>query len=284
MNNCKAARAVSRVLLVSAALVVSSLCGPARAGEGSFPASNPTVSFVSPAHCVEPGALCTLQVVVDDAVDSLSCMDISIVYDPTLVECTNVLEGKLFKQAGYPTFFTWEKVPPDTVNAIDCLLGYQSYFLPPGQLARFVFKGKTPGICPVSFTALRLWDIDRVELSPLAGEHADIIVCGSTGEDAAIPRVGALRNYPNPCNPSTVLSLWLPYVDGRSAASEVLLDIFSVSGEKVRTLFAGTLVSGANELVWDGKDDRGAIVATGVYIGVARTERGVFRRKMVVVR
>ena len=81
----------------------------------------------------------------------------------------NVLEGKLFKQAGYPTFFMWKKVPPDTVNAVDCLLGYQSYFLPPGELARFVFKAKTPGICPVSFTAIRLWDIDRVELSPLAG-------------------------------------------------------------------------------------------------------------------
>ena len=284
MNHCKATRAVSCVLLMSVALVASSLCGPASARAGSPASSSPIVSFTPLGKCVQPGALCTLQVMVDDAVDSLSCMDLSIVFDPTLVECMNVLEGKLFKQAGYPTFFTWKKVPPDTVNAIDCLLGYQSYFLSPGELARFVFKAKTPGICRVSFTAIRLWDIDRVELSPLAGVHANIIVCGSTGEDAATPRVGALRNYPNPCNPSTVLSLWLPYVDGRSAESEVLLDIFSVSGEKVRTLFAGTLVSGANELVWDGKDDRGAIVATGVYIGVAQTERGVFKHKMVVVR
>jgi hypothetical protein len=284
MNNCKAARAVSFVLLMSAALVASSLCGPASAGAGALAASNPTVSFVSSAQCVEPEALCTLQVMVDDAVDSLSCMDISIVFDPTLVECQKALEGKLFEQAGYPTFFSWKKVPPDTVNAIDCLLGYQSYFLSPGELARFVFKAKAPGICRISFAAVRLWDFNRVELSPLAGEHAEIIVCGSTGEDAATPSVGALRNYPNPCNPSTVLTLWLPDADGRAAKSEVLLDIFSVSGKKVRTLFAGTLVSGANELVWDGRDDRGAVVATGVYIGVAQTERGVFRRKMVVIR
>jgi hypothetical protein len=284
MNNCRAARAVSFVLLVSAALVASSLCGPARAGEGAFPASNPTVSFISPAHCVEPEALCTLQVMVDDAVDSLSCMDISIVYDPALVECTNVLEGKLFKQAGYPTFFTWEKVPPDTVNAVDCLLGYQSYFLPPGELARFVFKAKAPGICPVSFAAIRLWDIDRVELSPVAGAPVEIVVCSSTGNDTAIPPVGTLRNYPNPFNPSTVLTLWLPDADGRTAGFEVLLDIFSVSGEKVRRLFAGILASGAHELVWDGRDDRGAVVAAGVYIGAARTERGVFRHKMIVIR
>jgi hypothetical protein len=284
MNHRRAARAVSCVLLMSAALAASILRGPASAGAGSFAASSPTVSFASPAQCVEPGALCTLQVMVDGAVDSLSCMDLSIVFDPTLVECMNVLEGNLFKQAGYPTFFSWEKVLPDTVNAIDCLLGYQSYFRSPGELARFVFKAKTPGICPISFAAVRLWDIDRVELSTLAGEHADIIVCGTTGEDAATPRAGALRNYPNPCNPSTVLTLWLPDAGGRAAESEVLLDIFSVSGEKVRTLFAGTLASGANEIVWDGKDDRGAVVATGVYVGVAKTERGVFRRKMVVVR
>jgi hypothetical protein len=284
MNNCKAARAVSCVLLMSAALAASSLWGPASADAGALAASNPTVSFVSPAHCVEPGALCTLQVIVDDGVDSLSCMDISIVYDPTLVECMNVLEGRLFKQAGYPTFFTWERVPPDTVNAIDCLLGYQSFFRPPGELARFVFKGKTPGICPVSFTAIRLWDIDRIELSPVAGAPVSIVVCSSTGNDAPIPAVGALRNYPNPFNPSTVLTLWLPGADGRPVKSEVLLDIFSVSGEKVRALYAGALVSGANEFVWDGRDDRGAVVATGVYIGVARTERGVFKHKMIVIR
>jgi len=284
MNHCKAARAVSCVLLMSVALVASSLCGPASAGAGSPASPSPIVSFTPLEKCVEPGALCTLQVMVDDAADSLSCMDLSIVFDPTLIECMNVLEGELFKQAGYPTFFSWEKVPPDTVNAIDCLLGYQSYFLSPGELARFVFKAKTPGICRVSFTAIRLWDIDRVELSPLAGEHAEIVVCEPTGDDAAAPRIGALRNHPNPFNPSTVLTLWLPYADGRPAEFEVSLDIFSASGEKVRALFAGNLVSGANELVWDGRDNRGAVAAAGVYFAVAQTVRGVLKRKMVVIR
>jgi len=284
MNHCKATRAVSRVLLMSVALVASSLCGPASARAGSPASSSPIVSFTPLGKCVQPGALCTLQVMVDDAVDSLSCMDLSIVFDPTLVECMNVLEGKLFKQAGYPTFFTWKKVPPDTVNAIDCLLGYQSYFLSPGELARFVFKAKTPGICRVSFTAIRLWDIDRVELSPLAGEHAEIVVCEPTGDDAATPRIGALGNHPNPFNPSTVLTLWLPYADGRPAEFEVSLDIFSASGEKVRALFGGNMASGANELVWDGRDNRGAVVAAGVYFGVAQTVRGVLKRKMVVIR
>jgi len=220
---------------------------------------------------------------VDDAVDSLSCMEIVIRYDTAYAVCTGAIEGTRYKQSGYPTFFRWEKIPPDTMTAVDCVLGYRSCFLAPGELVRFVFRAKMPGICHVSFAGLRLWDIDRVELSPVAGEHADIVVCASTGNDAASPRAGALRNYPNPFNPSTVLTLVLPSADGRIAGSEVRLDIFSVSGERVRALYAGSLAPGANELVWDGRDDRGAVVPTGVYVGVARTDRGVFKRKMVVV-
>jgi hypothetical protein len=283
MNHWAAVRAVGCALILAAACDASILSGPAGARAGSPASSNPAVSFVSPAQCVEPGAVCTLQVMVDDAVDSLSCMDISIVFDPVLVECTKVLEGKLYKHAGYPTFFSWETVPPDGVNAIDCLLGYRSYFLSPGELVRFVFEAKTPGICHVSFDAVRLWDIDRVELAPILGEDANIVVCGSTGNDAVLPYAGGLRNYPNPFNPATVLTLRLPNAPGGAAASEVHLDIYSVSGERVRSLFAGSLNAGPHDFLWDGRDDRGAAVATGMYIGVARTDGGVFRRKMVLV-
>ncbi len=188
---------------------------PASAAAGSFAASNPTVSFASPAHCVEPGALCTLQVMVDQAVDSLSCMGVYIALDDTAVaDFKNAYEGQLFRAAGYPTFFHWETITPESADAEDCVLGYRSYFLAPGELVRFVFQAKAPGICRVSFTAIRLWDINRVELAPIAGEHADIVVCAPAGDDAAPIRTGALHNYPNPFNPSTVLTLWLPRADG----------------------------------------------------------------------
>ena len=284
MNRCGTARPASRVLLFFATLAALVPCGPASAGTGTWAASSPTVSFVSPAQCVEPGALCTLQVMVDQAVDSLSCMEVKIRYDTMYAACAGAIEGTLYKRSGYPTFFSWEELPPDTVTAVDCVLGYRSCFLAPGELVRFVFHAKAPGICRISFASIRLWDIDRVELAPIAGEQADLVVCASTGNDAALPRAGALDNYPNPFNPSTVLILRLPHKDDSGAESEVRLDIFSVSGERVRALYAGALASGAHELVWDGRDDRGAVVAAGVYIGIAQTARGVFRRKMVVVR
>jgi hypothetical protein len=269
-------------LLASLAALVP--CAPASAGAGALAASSPKVSFASPGQYAEPGALCTLRVMVDHAVDSLSCMEIVIRYDTAYAVSKGAIEGTRYKQSGYPTFFRWERIPPDTVTAVDCVLGYRSCILAPGEIVRFVFQAKVPGICHVSFASIRLWDIDRVELSPLAGERTDIVVGASTGNDVTPPRAGELRNYPNPFNPSTVLSLLLPRAEGGSAGSEVRLDIFSVSGERVRALFAGAPASGALELVWDGRNDRGAVVPTGVYIGVARTERRVFTRKMIMVR
>ncbi|HVO76736.1 MAG TPA: hypothetical protein VMT60_02005, partial [Candidatus Bathyarchaeia archaeon] len=106
--------------------------GSARAG--SLAAGNPTVSFVPVGTCVKPGAVCTLQVVVDAAVDSLSCMELYIRYDTASAECTTALEGACYKGSGYPTFFRWEKVSPDTVSAVDCVLGYRSFFRAPGEI------------------------------------------------------------------------------------------------------------------------------------------------------
>jgi hypothetical protein len=285
MKRYRTTRAASCVFLLFAALAAPVPSVSASAGAESFAASSPTVSFASPVQYAEPGALCTLRVMVDGAIDSLSCMGVYIALDDTAVADVKIAyEGQLFKASGNPTFFHWERTASDSAGAESCVLGYRTYFIAPGELARFVFQTKASGTCRISFVAIRLWDIDRLELSPLAGAPADIVVGSTTGSGAAPLRTGALHNYPNPFNPSTVLTLWLPQADGRLAESGVRLDVFSVSGERVRALFDGPLASGAHEIVWDGRDDRGSVVPTGVYFGVARTEREVFKRKMIVIR
>lgn len=220
----------------------------------------------------------------DGAGDSLSCMEIRIRYDTAYAVCTGALEGAAYKQSGFSTFFRWEIVPPDSVEAVDCVLGYRSYFLPPGELVRFVFQGKKPGVCVVSFESVKLWDIDRVELAALAAGPAYVAVCAPTGGEAPSLRVGSLTNHPNPFNPSTAITLRLPDAAGGTVGARVRLDIFSVAGVRVRSLFDGAVPGAVEEFLWDGRDDRGVAVAAGVYIGVARTEHGAFRRKMVVIR
>lgn len=93
-------------------------------------------------------------------------------------------------------------------------------------------------------------------------------VVEATGETTpGIPYVGA--NYPNPFNPQTLI----PFVLAADAAS-VQLRIYNVAGQSVRGMVRGPLPAGAHELGWDGRDDAGQAVSSGLY--VYRIEAGAF--------
>jgi hypothetical protein len=67
------------------------------------------------------------------------------------------------------------------------------------------------------------------------------------------------QNYPNPFNPSTTIAYNLP------GPSIVELRVYDVSGRLVRTLQNGIAGEDRHEVVWDGRDDSGRAVASGVY-------------------
>jgi hypothetical protein len=67
------------------------------------------------------------------------------------------------------------------------------------------------------------------------------------------------QNYPNPFNPSTKIEFTL------DRAGYVTLRIYDVVGRKVRTLVSEQLSSGYQSVIWDGKNDDGKDVASGVY-------------------
>ena len=83
------------------------------------------------------------------------------------------------------------------------------------------------------------------------------------GDATATPDVAQVTslqgNYPNPFNPSTTIRFSL------ERASETKLKIFDVRGRDVRTLHAGRLGSGEHEMVWDGRNDDGRTVGSGIY-------------------
>ena len=80
-------------------------------------------------------------------------------------------------------------------------------------------------------------------------------------DDGLVPAVLALRqNMPNPFRGGTTVRYEIPY-DGLSATVEV----FDVSGRRVRTLASGPQAAGVNAVPWDGRNDRGVEVASGVY-------------------
>lgn len=74
-----------------------------------------------------------------------------------------------------------------------------------------------------------------------------------------IPAGYALAAEPNPFNPATTIRFRLP------AAMDVNLHIYDASGRLVRTLVEGSLAAGQHAVAWNGKDERGAGVSSGVY-------------------
>ena len=97
---------------------------------------------------------------------------------------------------------------------------------------------------------------------------------------ASLPlHFGLAQNYPNPFNSSTVIGFDLPHSD------EIELSVHNLMGQKVAELIDGLRAAGAYALHWDGRDDGGRELASGVY--VYRLQAGnelVETRKMALVR
>jgi len=70
-------------------------------------------------------------------------------------------------------------------------------------------------------------------------------------------------NYPNPFNSNTVISFELPNTLERDM---VVLDIYAINGQRIRSLIERPLDSGYHFAVWDGRGDNGKMVASGIYL------------------
>ena len=95
---------------------------------------------------------------------------------------------------------------------------------------------------------------------------------------SALPYVYELeQNYPNPFNPSTHIKFSIP------RPAHVELVIYNVLGQRVRTLVNRNLSAGFHNVMWDGKNDLGAKVATGLYLLKMKSKDFVQTRKMMIV-
>ncbi|MFB0515657.1 MAG: FlgD immunoglobulin-like domain containing protein, partial [Candidatus Neomarinimicrobiota bacterium] len=99
-----------------------------------------------------------------------------------------------------------------------------------------------------------------------------------------VPQATSLhQNYPNPFNPTTCISFDLGFQDG--PRQQVKVVIHNLLGQQVRTLYDGEASTGRYQLVWDGVDDQGAAVASGIYFVRLSTGSGYQKtKKMLLIR
>ncbi|RKY89982.1 hypothetical protein DRQ09_00155, partial [candidate division KSB1 bacterium] len=93
------------------------------------------------------------------------------------------------------------------------------------------------------------------------------------------PRTFALKqNYPNPFNPTTTIKYDLP------AGTKVQLKIFNMLGQEVKTLVNEYREAGYHKVIWDGRNNNGIRVASGVYIYAIKAGKYFKAKKMVLLR
>ncbi|NIT58939.1 MAG: T9SS type A sorting domain-containing protein, partial [Aliifodinibius sp.] len=113
------------------------------------------------------------------------------------------------------------------------------------------------------------WFIDDVVLDVPTGLKASKI----------LPTHYALdQNYPNPFNPTTTIAYQLPTI------SDVELTIYNVLGQKVRTLVDKRQTAGFYQIQWDGRNQFGEKVSSGIYIYKLKAADFVQSRKLILLK
>jgi hypothetical protein len=98
-------------------------------------------------------------------------------------------------------------------------------------------------------------------------------------EDGDIPESFVLeQNYPNPFNPTTQIGYIL------SKDGFVQLDVYNIMGQHVRSLVNEYRQAGMYKIMWDGKDESGNIVQSGVYLYRLKTTNTVITKRMVFLK
>jgi len=121
---------------------------------------------------------------------------------------------------------------------------------------------------------------DPVNPEMRAGVH--MLVSGVTGimdDPSELPKTFAVSpNYPNPFNPSTTIKYQLPQ------SGDVNLTIYNVLGQRVRALVDARIEAGYHSIEWDGRNDAGAQVASGIYIYRFSADNYLKVQKMILMK
>jgi len=114
-------------------------------------------------------------------------------------------------------------------------------------------------------------------INDISGHDCDALIT-AVGDGAVPAQFAVFQNQPNPFNPATVIRFEVP----RNAGT-VSLEIYDLTGRKVRTLHQGPLGPGRHEMTWRGRDDSGRPVSSGVYFYRLQGQNFDATRKMVLL-
>ena len=126
------------------------------------------------------------------------------------------------------------------------------------------------------------WDFENIwEISPEINNgypyFRNQIV---NGVDNTIPNIGHVlfQNYPNPFNPETIIKFSL------DSESLVIINIYNIRGQKVKSLVNDTKTSGNHQVIWNGSDESGLSVSSGIYFYRMQANYFTTTKKMLLLK
>jgi len=120
---------------------------------------------------------------------------------------------------------------------------------------------------------------DWIDIGGIGIFVSPIVTSVQQRENSTSPEAyGLKQNYPNPFNPKTVIEYEIQRAGG------VELRIYNSTGQRVRTLVDEEKSEGFYRVLWDGKDDHGQILASGVYFYRLKTGEFVGAKRMLLLK
>lgn len=237
---------------------------------------SPVPGFAKPAMALhEPVAVEFGEAVVDNQfvtvpvslsdIDDLAGLELHLAYNANQASIvkidSDVLRGVMTNGRGGEAHIVWEDInAPLTLNGSDIIANITFAIDDPTQAGEITITG--------------------AELVNSSGDAfpVDVSAKGSFDGVGAQPNIFSLsQNTPNPFNPTTTIKA------NMAVAGQYELSVYNVMGQKIRT-YHGYHEAGTVEFVWDGTDDNGVHVSSGIYLYKFQADTFSDTKKMVLLK
>ena len=149
----------------------------------------------------------------------------------------------------------------------------------------FILSTKNQDLLQISYSFLgsvldqSSVDISNVVVSGPKGSIASVSSSVVSAEVKLVPGIFALhQNYPNPFNPFTEIQFDIP------STTQINVSIFNLMGQKVKTLVNEQVTPGYHAVHWDGTNENGVSVSTGMYFYTLNTGNHSAMKKMLFLK
>ena len=155
-----------------------------------------------------------------------------------------------------------------------------------------------------SFTLDSSWDHNKTNVVVMVQDFGETLYVHNATQKSltqlsaydktiAVADVKLGENYPNPFNPSTTIKFTVGEqktgflhhkTTNEHNGKNVIINIYNIKGQKIRTLVNSVFPTGEHKVEWNGKDDNGMSLGSGVYLYELETDSGNETMKMLMLK